>query len=202
MLQLTRSVPDGLVLLLLARLLKDVNGFLGAAHVAALGNELGAGLDERLGLVVRNLVLGRRGKGNVDISAVLPWTGTLDPLELASVLGAVGELRELLALKLKVGDDVDELGVDTLVVGGNQGTLAVGEGDDGTAKLDNLERSVLGNVSRTRESDALAGEGLLAARGVLDHVLDILSENFISHMLRWLALQDLRRRDRNRWPRA
>lgn len=105
---------------------------------------------------------------------MLPWAGTLDPLELAAVLGAVGELGELLALELDVGNDVDELGVDSLVVGGDQGTLGVGERDDGSAELDDLEGGVLGNVTGTGDGDALAGEGLLSARGVLDHVLDVL----------------------------
>lgn len=105
---------------------------------------------------------------------MLPWAGTLDPLELVAVLGAVGELGELLTLELEVCNDVDELGCDSLVVSGDQSTLAVGEGDDGTTKLNDLECGVLGNVTGARDGDTLAREGLLSARGVLDHVLDVL----------------------------
>lgn len=56
---LSGSVPDGLALLLATVRLEDVNGLLCAAHVGALGDELGARLDESLGLVLGDLVLGR-----------------------------------------------------------------------------------------------------------------------------------------------
>lgn len=170
---LAGSVPDGLALLLAAVGLEGVDGLLGAAHVGALGDELAACLDKVLGLVAGDLVLGRRGEGDVDLTGVHPGALTSDVVELVLVLGALGKLGELLAADLEVGDVVDEIGRDAGLVGGDEGTLAVGEGDDGAAKLDDLESGVLGDVAGAGDGDALALEGLLAAGGVLDHVLDV-----------------------------
>jgi len=107
---------------------------------------------------------------------VLPGAGTLNVLQLAAVLGAGAELGESLALELEVGNDVDDLGGESLVAGGDDGALGVGEGDDGTAELDDLEGGVLSDVAGTGDGDTLAREGLLAAGGVLDHVLDVVDE--------------------------
>lgn len=170
---LAGSVPDGLARLLLAVRLEDVDRLLGAAHVGALGDELAAGGHEGLGLLFGHLVLGGGGEGDVDLADVHPGAGALDVVELVLVLGAVGELGQLLAVHLQVGDVVDEVGGDALVGGGDKSALAVGERDDGAAELDDLEGGVLGDVAGAGDGDALALERLLAAGGVLDHVLDV-----------------------------
>lgn len=190
---LAGSVPDGAALLLAAVGLEDVDRLLRAAHVAALGDELAAGVDERLGLLAGNLVLSRGGEGDVDLAAVHPGARAGDVVELVLVLGAVGELGELLAAHLQVGDVVDEVGSDASGVGGDQGALAVGEGDDGAAQLDHLERGVLRHVAGAGDGHALALEGLGAAGGVLDHVLDvyegIVSELFFGWFVTFKNLQ-------------
>jgi hypothetical protein len=170
---LTGSVPDSRALALLAVVLEGVNSLLCAAHVGALGDELAASIDERLGLVAGDLVLGGRRKGDVDLTGVHPGTLALEVVELVLVLGVVGQLGELLAVDLEVGDVVDDVGVEAGFVGGDESSLAVGEGDDDAAELDDLEGGVLGHVSRAGDGDALALEGLLTTGGVLDHVLDV-----------------------------
>lgn len=108
-----------------------------------------------------------------------PRACALDVLELVLVLGALAELGERLALDLEVGDVVDELGRDALVVGGDDGALGVGEGDDGGAELDGFEGGILGDVAGAGDGDSLALEGLLAGGGVLDHVLDVYTKSAI-----------------------
>lgn len=168
---LSGTVPDGLVLVLAAVSLEDLDGLLSAAHVGALSDELASGSDQCLGLLAGNLVLSRRGEGNVDLANLLPGTGTLDVLETVVLKSGKG-----LALELELGDGLDVLGVEAGLVGSNEGTLAVGERDDLAAELDNLEGSKLGDVSGSRDGDALAGERFLASGGILDHVLDIVDE--------------------------
>jgi len=170
---LAGSVPDGLALALLAVCLEGIDGLLCAAHVGALGDELAAGVDERLGLLAGDLVLGGRGQGDVDLAGVHPRALAFEVVELVLVLGVLGQLGQLLAVDLQVGDVVDDLGVEAGVAGGDEGALAVGERDDGAAELDDLEGGVLGDVAGAGDGDALALEGLLAAGGVLDHVLDV-----------------------------
>lgn len=111
---------------------------------------------------------------------MLPGAGTLDVLELAAVLGAAGQLGESLAVELEVGNNVDDLRGEALLAGSDDGTLGVGERGDGTAELDDLEGGVLSDVTGTGDGNALAGERLLAARGVLDHVLNVVDETVTS----------------------
>ncbi len=89
----TGRVPDRAALLGFAVVLKDVNGFGGAAHVAAFGDEFRACIDEGLGFFARDFVLRRAGEGNIDFAAVGPGAGALDVLELFFVAFRAGELR-------------------------------------------------------------------------------------------------------------
>ena len=171
---LTWSVPDGVALLRLAVRLEDLDGLLRAAHVAALGDELGARGDEGGGLVGGDLVLRRGREGDVDLADVRPGSGAVDVLELAVEALRAGDLADGLALDLQRGDRVDLLRGDALGAGGDEAAFAVGERDDGRAELDGFEGRVLGDVAGAGDGDALALEGLLAAGGVLDHVLDVL----------------------------
>ena len=173
---LTGGVPDGIGALVgVAVSFEDVDGLLGATHVRTLGDKLGAGGDESLGLLARDFVLGSGGEGNVDLADVGPGTGAGDVLELLGELVASGDGRELLALDLEVGNQVDLLGGEAaLLLGEDERTLGVGERNHGTAKLDDLESGVLSNVTGSGEGNTLVGERLLAARDVLNHVLNVL----------------------------
>jgi len=53
----SRAIPDSVAAVLPAVSLKDVDGFLGAAHVAAFGNELASSINERLGLLTGDFIL-------------------------------------------------------------------------------------------------------------------------------------------------
>lgn len=170
---LSWSVPDPVTLLLLARSLKHINSFLGGAHVGALGSELAAGLDQCLGLLARDFILCGTGKSDIDVADVDPWACTVNVLELVLVLCTLRQLGEGLSLDLEIGNVVDDLGSDALALGGNNGTLAVGQGDNGGSELDGLECGVLCDVARPGNGDFLSLERLLATRGVLNHVLNV-----------------------------
>lgn len=174
---LTGGVPDGIgTLVSLTVSLEDVDGLLGGTHVGTLGDELGTSGDQGLGLLARDLVLGGTGEGDVDLADVDPGAGTLEVLELGLEGVSGGQLGELLAVNLDLGDLGDLLGSEASLTRGDQSALGVRQGEDGTAELDDLEGSVLGDVARARDGDTLALEGLLAARDVLDHVLDVVDQ--------------------------
>jgi hypothetical protein len=158
--------------------LEDIDGLLGGAHVGAFGDELAAGSNESLGLVTGDLVLGGGGESNVDATGdVGPGAGAGDVLELGAEGGLGGDLGDLLALDLDLGDSVDLLGGErAFLTVEDEGTLGVREGDDGAAELNDLQGSVLGDVTGAGDGDALAGEGLLAAGGMLDHVVDVVDK--------------------------
>lgn len=161
--------------------LEDINSLLGGAHVGALSDELAASGNESLGLVAGDLVLGGGGESDIDAAGdVGPGAGTSDVLELGAEGSLGGDLSDLLALDLDLGNGVDLLdGEGALLAVDDESTLGVGEGDDGTAELDDLKSGVLGNVSGAGDGNALAGEGVLAAGGVLDHVLNVV-DNTVS----------------------
>jgi hypothetical protein len=179
---LTGGVPDSLGLLGVTVSLEDIDGILGGAHVGALGDELAAGGNESLGLVAGDLVLGSGGKSNVDAADdVGPGAGTGDVLELGAESLSVGELGDLLALDLDGGNSVNFLlGERALLALEDKSTLGVREGDNGSTKLNDLESSVLGNVSGAGNSNTLASEGLLALGGILNHVLDVVDNTVTS----------------------
>lgn len=172
---LSWGVPDRFVALVGALGLEEVNGILGAAHVGTLGNDEAASVDEGLGLLLADFVLGRRGERDVDFAGVDPGTSALDVLELAFGL----EVGQGAALDLESGNLIDLGGGETFTFG-NEGTLGVGEGDDGGAELHALEGGVLGDVAGSRDGDALAGES--AAAGVLKHVVDVVDETVASSL--------------------
>ena len=165
---LSRSVPDGICLLLLAVLLEDIDGLLGATHVGSLSDELAAVGDKILGLLLGNLVLGGARKSNVNLD-VGPWAGTLNVL-----VRAVLEGGESLALNLEAGNLLDILWGEVLELLSDQASGGVGHGDNGGTKLDTLESGVLGDVSGSGNGDSLSLEGSLA--GVGNHVVNVVNE--------------------------
>jgi hypothetical protein len=132
--------------------LEDVDSLLGGTHVGTLGNVSDTGHDQSLGLLARNLVLGSTGKCNIGLGNQCPGPLTLVPF----VVGSSVKGGERLSLKFEVGNLGNVLGGETGFGGGDQRSGRVGEGKDFTAKLDDLEGSVLGDVSGTREEDLLA----------------------------------------------
>ena len=171
---LARGVPDGLALVSLAVVLEDLDSLESAAHVGTLSDELAAGSDETLSLLLGDLVLGSARKSDVDLANVEPGASTLDPLDVAVVLEGGKGLTGL----LDSHDGVDILNGDAGLASGDEGTLGVGERDDGGTELDELEGSVLGDVAGTGEGNALASVG--ASAGVLEHVADVVDETVTS----------------------
>lgn len=169
---LAGCVPESTVLLLLAGHLEHVNGLLGATHVGALGDELGAAGDQRVGLLLGHLVLGSAGKRDVDLD-VGPWAGTLD-----EGVGVARERRQRLALDLQGGNGLNVLGCEVLALLGNERTSRVRQRQNGGTKLNGLQRSVLGDVSGSRDGDTLALER--AKSSVLNHVVDVVDETVSS----------------------
>lgn len=165
------TVPDGLVRALLALTLEDVDRFLGRGHVGTLGDVAQAGGDHRLGLVAVDLVLRRRRDRDVDLLDERPRPRALVVLEPARR----GEVLEVSALELQVGDLLNELGREALVGLRDERTLRVGKREDDTSELNHLERGVLGNVARSGNERLLALEvfsrcGLLLSRGKTQRV--------------------------------
>ena len=132
--------------------LEDVDGFLGGTHVGTLGNVSDTSHDQSLCLLARDLVLSSTGKGDVGLWNQSPWPLALVPL----VAGSSIEGGEGLSLKFEVGNLRDVLGGETGFRGGDQRSGRVGEGEDLSAELNDLESSVLGDVSGTRKEDLLA----------------------------------------------
>lgn len=101
-------------------------------------NVLDAGLDQSLGLLLGNLVLGSTGKGDIGLVKQSPRSGTLVVGE--STLDLRGRLVEVLkglVLELEGTDGVD-VGGGEAFSGGEKGTLGVGKGEDVTSKFDDL----------------------------------------------------------------
>ena len=173
---LARSVPESLGTLLLTVSLEDVNSISSAAHVGTLSDDESTSIKESLSLLLADLVLGSAGKSNVDLADVDPGAGTFNPCELVLVL----ESSQGLVLNLESSDVVDLLRSERGTFLGDESTFGVGKRDDGTAKLDDLESGVLGDVARAREGNTLALEG--AAVGVLKHVLDVVDKTVTSSL--------------------
>ena len=119
--------------------------------------------------------MGRGGEGHVYIADDGPWAGAVDVLEFVFVFVIRGEFRELFAGDFERGDVVDFFRGDSLFGGGDDGAFAVGEGDDGCAELNGFEGDVLGYIARTRDGHLFARERFFATRGILDHMLNVLS---------------------------
>lgn len=154
----------------LARCLKDVDGSLGAAHVGSLGDVADTSLDEGVCLLLGDLVLGSRGESDVGLGKESPWALALVPLEAAVVL----EGREGLAAELDVGNGGNVGSVEALVTLGDERSSRVGEGENGTAELEDLEGGELGDVSGTRDEDALALP--VGVVEVTEHLSDVVNE--------------------------
>ena len=172
------TVPETLSLAGLAVVLVDGDGLERGTHVGSLGEEAASGGDEVLGLLLVDLVLGRGRKGDVDLAAVGPGARTGEVLEARGEGGVLSlvQLGEVAAGELDVGDELDVGLGEALLAGGDESALGVGERDDGSAELDDLEGGVLGDVAGAGDGDALAREGLLAAGCVADHVRDVVDE--------------------------
>ena len=100
---------------------------------------------------------------------------TIVVFESLGDVAGLGELGEVAVLELKVADGGDILDREALSILGDQSTLGVGEGQDGSTKLNSLEGSVLGDVARSRDQDALSS---VVRRGgkLLKHVADIVDQ--------------------------
>jgi len=176
------SVPDTVALAGSTVSLVDIDSLLGGTHVGTLSNELAASGDEILGLLLGNLVLGGRWKGNIDLSDVGPWAGTWEVCEagLEGVLSIV-ELVEVLAVKLELGNQSNILLIESLLgILCDESTLGVGQGDNLGLELDTLESGVLSDVTGTGDGDTLALEGLLSTGSVLNHVGNVVDETVTS----------------------
>ncbi|KAI6754971.1 hypothetical protein HG531_004077 [Fusarium graminearum] len=101
---LSGGVPKSLGTILLAVGLKDINGIGSAAHVGTLSNDESTSLEEGLGLLLADLVLGSTGKSNVNLANVDPRAGALNPGELVLVLESSQGLGDNGATKL---DDLE-----------------------------------------------------------------------------------------------
>lgn len=172
---LAGGVPAGSTALIgLAVSLEHINGGLGAAHVGTLGNELASGSNQTLGFLAGDLVLSGRRQSGVDVADVQPWPGTLDVCELLAEILGVDDGRQLLALGLELGDDVDLLRSEAVLAVDNEGALAVGQGDNRASEFDDLKSFVLRDVAGAGDGDALAGEGFLTAANMFDHMVNVL----------------------------
>lgn len=126
-------------------------------HVGTLGDDLDAGLDEGLGLLARDLVLGGAGERDVDLLEESPGTRALVVGEAVLEGRLADEGGEVAAGELEGHDGLDVgLGVAG-AVGGDERALGVGEGEDGAAELDDLERGVLGDVAGAGDGDERRG---------------------------------------------
>ena len=105
-----------------------------------------------LGLLARDLVLGRTGKSDVERLELGPGTSASDVLEAIEV----SEVNEVSSLELELADLGNEVGREASVGSGDEAALGVGERNDDTSELDDLEGGELGDISRSREGDALA----------------------------------------------
>lgn len=172
----TGSVEDDTLLVVQrldgrSSLFENVNGLLGATHVGTLGDISDTGLDQCLGLLGRDLVLGSGRKGDI---------GLFDqsPRSLALVVGelALGTLpsSQALSVEFDVGDSVDVLGGETGVVVSDEGTGRVGEGEDDTSKLNDLQGGVLSDVSGTGNEDSLSLP--VGVVEVLQHLSDVVDQ--------------------------
>ena len=127
-------------------------------HVGALSDVAASGLDERLSLLLRNLVLRRTRQRNVDRLDERPWAGTLveGVLAVSERCGSHG-----LALELDGCDGHDILEGEALAVVGNEGTRRVGQREDLAAQREHLLGGVLRNIAGAGNEDLLPLEGLL-----------------------------------------
>jgi len=167
---LARGIPDGIGLLLLAVVLKDLDCLESAAHVGTLSDELAAVGNQVLSLGLVDFVLGSTGKGDINLANVEPGAGALDVLETSTG----GVLGESLALDLELSNRPNILGGDEAIVDGNKGTLGIGKGDNGGAELNALEGSVLSDVAGAGEGNTLALP--VTSTGILKHVSDVVNE--------------------------
>ena len=172
---LSGSVEDDTVLLVersdgLSGSLKDVDGLLGTTHVGTLGNVSDTGAGEGLGLFLGNLVLGGRRESDIGRLDKSPWSLALVVLESRTRL----ESRERLSGELDVGNGGNVFGGESLGVLGDEGTGRVGEGEDGTTELNDLEGGVLGDVTRSRDQNLLAVP--VGVVEVLEHLGNVVDE--------------------------
>src|SRR5690606_19483055 len=134
-----------------ARFGEDFDGFRGAGHVGALGDDGAAASDQLGGVVAVELVLG--GARQRDVARHLPDGAALDVVRAVAPLGVGGD-----ALAAGQFDVLEQLEVDALLV--DDVAARVGAGDDGAAELVDLLDGVDRHVPRSRDHDALAVEGL------------------------------------------
>ena len=151
-----------------------MDGFLGAAHVASLGDELDSGFDQGLGLVAGDLILSGRRKSHIRLTDVGPGSDAINVFGLGLEALHLRQLRQLFASLLESHDLLDMLRTHALFIDGDDGAFAIREGHDRPAELDHLEGRILGHIAGTADDDPFAFEGLLAPRGMFDHMVDVL----------------------------
>src|SRR5690606_22472655 len=134
-----------------ARFGEDFDGFRGAGHVGALGDDGAAASDQLGGVVAVELVLG--GARQRDVARHLPDGAALDVVRAVAPLGVGGD-----ALAAGQFDVLEQLEGAALLV--DDVAARVGAGDDGAAELVDLLDGVDRHVPRSRDHDALAVEGL------------------------------------------
>lgn len=140
------------------------------SHIGAFSNVADTGLDEGLSLLVVKLVLGSRRKSDIGVADKGPGPLALVPLEF----GASGEGSQALSLELDVGNVHDLLRSEALITSGDESTSGIGEREDGTTELNNLESSVLGDVTGTGDKDSLAFP--VGVVEVTEHFSDVVDE--------------------------
>lgn len=162
---LAGRVPDG-VGRLLALALENVDSLLGASHVGSFGNVQAASLDEVTSIVTVDLVLGGGGKSDIALDGLprLGSSGVRVAIELPEIL-------EVAKLELELGNALDELGSEAVL--GDEAALRIRESLDNTAKLDNLEGSVLSDVAGARDGDLLA---LPVGAALTEHLGNVVDE--------------------------
>lgn len=132
--------------------LEDVDGLLGRSHVGSLSDDEDTSLDEELGLLARDLVLSGTGEGDVEGLELGPGALASEVLEALEL----SEVNEVATLELELSNLGDEVGGEASRAGSDEGAAGVGERDDDSSELDDLEGSELGDVSGSRKGDTLA----------------------------------------------
>lgn len=125
-------------------------------HVGSFSDVSASSLDQCLCFFLRDLVLSSAWQGNIDLVELSPRSRTLDKLVFAQSSSSDG-----LPLELDSSDLVYVFGREAFFVCCNERTGRVGQRENLSAQLDNLQGSILGNVSRSRDEDSLALESLL-----------------------------------------
>jgi len=135
---------------------KDIDGLLRATHIAAFGDILDAGFDERFRLSTGDFILSSAWEGNVQMVEVLPGSFAWEIAVMRIQISRGMKVKKSLPLQLQFRDLSDQLGSESLaVVPGKESTLGIGKRDNDTTQFDNFESGVLRNVPAATDSNFL-----------------------------------------------